>query len=278
MRFGYHVMVGKGLVPAAHHAHEIGCDCLQIFARNARGWRSRDYPEAEVEQFRALRAEHGLVPLVIHSNYLVNLASPKEELRATSLRAVADDLARAERLGAAYVVTHAGHGMEGGLEGGMEQLIASTRTLLQEVPEGVSFLLENAANGRHLCGTWEHFAQVLDAVDGDSRLGVCFDTCHAHAAGHRLDSPHHVGRTLRAFDAALGLDRLRLLHLNDSLGEAGAGRDRHEHLGKGTIGDAGLRALVRRRELRDRCAILETPIRDPEDDARNLAHVRELAG
>ncbi len=279
MRFGYHVMVAKGLVPAARHAHDIGCECMQMFARNARGWRSREYPEAEVAAFRAALDEYRLAPLVIHSNYLVNLASPNRELRDTSLRAVADDLTRAAILGAHFVVTHAGHGMEGGLAGGTRRLTASVRALLKRVPPGVDLLLENAAGGeRQLCGTWEQFAQLLDSLDGDPRLGFCFDTCHAHAAGYRLDTPRSVARTLRSFADAVGLDRLRLIHLNDSLMPAGSGRDRHEHIGKGTIGDAGFRALLRRRELRDRCAILETPIRSPDDDERNLAHVRKLLG
>jgi deoxyribonuclease IV len=279
MRLGYHIMVGKGLVPAARHACELGCECMQMFARNARGWRARQYPAAEVEAFRALLDEHHVAPLVIHANYLANLASPNRELRETSRRSVADDLQRAKLLGARFVVTHVGHPMGEGLEWGLRRLTASVRTLLRRMPPGVELLLENSAGGEeHLGGTWEQYAQLLDALDGDPRLGLCFDTCHAHAAGYRLDTPRRVGNTLRSFADVVGLDRLRLVHLNDSLLPAGSGRDRHEHIGQGTIGDAGLRALLRRAELKGRCAILETPIRHREDDARNLAHARELRG
>jgi deoxyribonuclease-4 len=279
MRFGYHVMVGKGLVRAARHAQEIGCECMQMFARNARGWRARQYPEEEVAAFREVLAERDIAPLVIHANYLANLASPNRELRERSRRAVADDQQRAARLGARFVVVHTGHPIHGGPAAGLRRLAASVRSLLRETPEGVELLLENSAGGEgHLGGTWEQFAQLLDALDGDRRLGLCFDTCHAHAAGYRLDRPRWVGRTLRSFAGTLGLDRLRLIHLNDSMLPAGSGRDRHEHIGQGTIGDAGFRALLRRRELQDRCAILETPIRHADDDERNLAHVRELVG
>lgn len=277
MRLGYHLSVAGGLVRAARRARDIGAECLQIFPRNARGWSSRVYPDREVAAFREERARHGLYPLVIHSNYLVNLASPDRKLLAVSRKVVADDLVRAGRLGATFVVTHPGHPVGEDVETGLARLAESVRLLLPSVPSGVRFLLENTAGGdAHLGGRWEHFAQVIEGVGGDARLAVCFDTCHAHAAGYRLDSPRHVGLTLRGFADVLGLDRLALIHLNDCRCEWGGHRDRHEHIGKGSIGDAGFRALLRRRDLRDRAAILETPIRKKEDDARNLAHVREL--
>ena len=125
-------------------------------------------------------------------------------------------------------------------------------------------------------GDWEHFAQLLDLLHGDEREGVCFDTCHAHAAGYRVDSARWIGRTLREFDRVIGLSRLRLIHLNDSHGAAGSHIDHHQHIGRGAIGDAGFRAFLRRREIRDRCAILETPIDRPGDDRRNLKRVRML--
>ena len=127
-------------------------------------------------------------------------------------------------------------------------------------------------------GEWDEFAQILDLLHGDERgVGVCFDTCHAHAAGHRVNSARWVGRTLREFENVVGLSRLRLIHLNDSHGAAGSHIDHHQHIGRGTIGDAGIRAFLRRRELRDRCAVLETPIDRPGDDRRNLKRARALA-
>ena len=279
MRLGYHVSVAGGLVKAAQRAEQIGCESLQIFARSARGWASRQYPEREVETFRAALRARDLAPLVIHSNYLVNLASANRTLREKSLRAVADDLQRAALLGAEFVVTHSGHAVGEDTATGLTRLAQSVRRLLREAPEGVRFLLENSAGGeRQVGGRWEHFAHLLDLVDGDPRLGVCFDTCHAHAAGYPLDTPRRVGEAIRTFSGMLGLDRLAMIHLNDSKGAAGARRDRHEHLGEGTIGDAGLRAMLRRRELQDRCAIMETPIHAPDDDLRNMRHARELRG
>lgn len=277
MRLGFHVPVSKGLVWAARHAREIRCDCLQIFVRNARGWRGRVYPEQEVDEFRRLLAKYDIHPLVVHSCYLVNLASPRRELLTRSRRAVVDDMKRAATLGARAVNAHTGYDMGAGLEAGLRTLAESVRLILAKAPPGIDLLLENAAGGsRHLGGEWAHFARLLDELDGEPRLGFCFDTCHAHAAGYRLDGPRRVGAALREFDRVLGLDRLRLIHLNDSKGPPGGLLDRHQHLGKGSIGDVGLQAFLRRREIRDRCAILETPIDRPTDDARNLRYARRL--
>jgi deoxyribonuclease-4 len=127
-----------------------------------------------------------------------------------------------------------------------------------------------------LGGEWRDFADLLDLLDGDPRVGVCFDTCHAHAAGYRMDNPRQVGITRRSFDAAVGRPRLRLIHLNDCRAPAGSHVDRHQHIGRGAIGDAGFRAFLRRRELRDLSAILETPIQRRGDDRRNLRRVWSL--
>jgi deoxyribonuclease-4 len=251
---------------------------MQVFVRNARGWRGRAYSEREIETLRALLAEYRIAPLIVHSCYLVNLASSNEALLAKSRAAVADDMRRAAMLGSATVTTHTGHDMGAGTAAGIRILAESVRLLVAEAPPGIELLLENSARRTQLGGDWEHFAQLLNELDGEPRLGICVDTCHAHAAGYRSDSARWVAGTLSGFDAALGLERLRLIHLNDSLGKAGGFRDRHAHIGTGTIGDVGFRSFLRRRGLRDKCAILETPIARPDDDARNIAHARELMG
>ena len=279
MRLGVHVPVAGGLVRAARRARSLRCECLQIFTRNPRGWRARPLPEDEIAGFRALLDRHDIHPLVIHASYLINLASPDRALREQSLRAMVEDMARGALLGARFVVMHPGHHMGAGTAAGLRVLARSLRSLLAGAPDGVDLLLENTAGrGTELGGEWEEFARLLDLLAGDGRVGVCFDTCHAHAAGHRLDSPRWVGRTLNEFKAALGLDRLCLIHLNDCQGAPGARRDLHAHIGRGTIGDRGLGAVLRRRELRDLSAILETPMPRPGDDRRNLAQARKLAG
>ena len=277
MRVGIHVPVGGGLVKAAKRARSLGCECLQIFARNSRGWRARRYADRETAAFRDILAARDIAPLVVHSCYLVNLASPDRSLRERSLRSVADDMKRAALLGGRYVVFHFGHHMGAGTPRGLRRLASSLRSLLAGAPDGVDLLLENSAGrGTEMGGEWSDFTDLFDLLDGDDRVGVCLDTCHAHAAGYRLDGPRRVGRALRQFDSIAGLSRLRLLHFNDCRAPAGSHVDHHEHIGLGTIGDAGFRALLRRRELRHQCAILETPIDRPGDDRRNLRRVRKL--
>lgn len=286
MRLGVHVPVGQGLVKAAAHARAIGCEAIQLFARNARGWRGRAYSAEELAAFRCAlgpvatrgnRTRIPLTPLVVHSCYLVNLASPGQALREQSRRAVADDIARCAIMGGQFVVFHFGHHMGAGTNAGIKTVASGVRQLLQDMPPDIQLLAENsAARGTEMGGEWQEFAHFLDLLDGDERVGVCFDTCHAHAAGYRLDTPQHAGRTLRAVNEAIGLARVRLLHLNDCQAEAGSHVDHHEHIGKGRIGEAGFRSLLRRRELRHCAGILETPVDRPGDDRRNLKKAKAL--
>jgi len=165
--------------------------------------------------------------------------------------------------------------MGAGMAAGRRRIARAVKSLLRGAPDGMALLLENTAGrGTELGGEWGHFVRLLDLLGGDPRVGVCFDTCHPHAARYRLDAPRSVGRTINEFKAALGLDRLRLIHLNDCRGAPGAHRDLHEHIGRGAIGHEGLRAVLRRRDLRAVSATLETPIERPEDDRRNLTRAR----
>jgi deoxyribonuclease-4 len=265
------------MVRAARRARSLGCECIQVFARNARGWRGRTYSQAETAEFRSIVGRADISPIVVHSCYLVNLASPDRALRERSLRSVADDMVRAVALGGTTVVTHFGHHTGAGTNAGLRTLAQSIRSLLARAPDGVQLLLENTAGrGSEMGSTWAEFVRLLDLLHGDERVAVCFDTCHAHAAGHRLDTARWVGRTLREFDRALGLPRLRLIHLNDCRAPASSHIDHHQHIGRGTIGDVGFRAFLRRRKIRDRSAILETPIERPGDDRRNLRRARLL--
>lgn len=283
MRLGAHLPTSHGLVWTARRARRLRLDCLQLFVRNPRGWRSRTYPSDEVAEFRALLRSQGIAPVFVHSCYLVNLASPDRELLARSRHAVADDIARAALLGAQAVVFHMGHHMGAGISAGLRTLAQSLRTLLSELPDEVSLIVENAAGrGTELGGDWAHFRELFDLLAGDHRVGICLDTCHAHAAGYRLDGRACVSRSLRQFREALALPPgstgpLALVHLNDCAAPPGEHIDLHQHIGRGTIGDRGFRALLKRRELRALCGILETPMRRPHDDVRNLRRLRRLA-
>jgi deoxyribonuclease-4 len=277
MHIGLHLPTSQGLCSAARRGAKLHVDCMQLFSRNPRGWRAGEHSEEEVARFRCLLAEAGIASLALHACYLVNLASPDPSLRQRSERAVADDMVRAARLGATGVAVHPGHHMGVGIETGLRHLAGSLRRVLSASPPSVRLLLENTAGrGSELGGDWQQFSRLLDLLHGDPGLGVCFDTCHAHAAGYRLDSARGVSRALAGVRSAVGMDRVGLLHLNDCLYPAGSRQDRHQHIARGSIGAEGFRRLLRRRDLQHICAVLETPIDRPGDDRRNLRRAREL--
>jgi len=231
-------------VKAARRARSLGCECMQVFGRNARGWRGRIYSQDEIAELRRILGKADISPVVVHSCYLVNLASPGRALRQRSLRSVADDMVRAVALGGTTVVTHFGHHTGAGTDAGLRTLAQSIRSLLVGVPDGVQLLLENTAGRGSEMGTdWDEFARLLDLLHGDERVGVCFDTCHAYAAGYDVRTPKGYEKTMRQLDDVLGFAQLKAVHLNDSKGKLGSRLDRHEGIGKGYIGFDGFRNM-----------------------------------
>lgn len=276
MRFGVQIHVGPGLLRAAEEARRKGLECVQIFPRNPRGWRAAAHDPDIDREFRRRLIEDDIQPLFLHTAYLVNLASPNPALLKRSRAAVAADLERAGRLGAHSVIVHAGAHTGAGREAGIARLAASINILLR-AKYGPTLVLENTAGaGSELAGDFEDFVAVLDRVRRLDRVAFCFDTCHAHVAGHDLSTARGVRRAIDEFDRALGLSRLILIHANDARARAGSRWDAHTHIGEGTIGLAGFRALVNDRRLRALPVILETPLKRPDDDERNLATIRRL--
>ncbi|HEX8552436.1 MAG TPA: deoxyribonuclease IV [Abditibacteriaceae bacterium] len=278
MPLGAHLPTSKGFPAAIEHAQTLGCDCLQIFSKSPRQWNAAPLDIEKCADFRSAWRDSGFAPLVVHDSYLINLAAPDEAVRAKSIAAMIDEVERADLLGADFLVTHCGAFIDktdGGEARGLAQLSASLCEVLAATPEAkVRIALENtAAQGTCLGGPWEHIAEVLELLD-TPRLAVCFDTCHAFAAGHQL-STVEIDRTLQAFDAAIGLKNLAVVHLNDSKGACGGHLDRHAHIGEGEIGREAMRAILTHPGLRDKPFILETP--DLETNiGRNLNTVRLL--
>jgi deoxyribonuclease-4 len=276
VRFGVQIHVGRGLLRAAEEARRKGLECVQIFARNPRGWRAAQADTETDAAFRRQLVEHGIQPLFLHTAYLVNLASPDRALLQRSRAAVAADLKRAAALGAHSVIVHSGAHVGSGHVAGIARLAASVNALLR-ARTGPLLLLENTAGaGSELAGDFADFAAILDRVRRPERLAICFDTCHAHVAGHNLSTARGVKRTIDELDRVVGLSRVALIHANDARGPAGSRWDAHTHIGKGTIGLAGFRALVNDHRLGRLPVILETPLKRPEDDERNLAAIRSL--
>ncbi|NVO66566.1 deoxyribonuclease IV [Methanofollis tationis] len=278
IRAGCHVSIAGSLADAVERAEERGCDCFQIFSRNPRGWRFKDLTDAEIVGFRERLNASGLGPVVDHMPYLPNLASPKEEVYEKSVETLTAELNRCEALGIPYLVMHLGSHLGTGIEAGRKRLVDGILQALAAVPDGVRLLLENTAGTKNgMGGTFEEIALILDALP-EERTAVCFDTCHAFAAGYDLRDGTTVGETLDHFDGALGLERLCVVHCNDCKGGLGSHLDRHEHIGLGAIGEDGFVAFLAVPAIRRLPLICETPVDASRDDAGNIRRLRELAG
>jgi deoxyribonuclease-4 len=275
MRIGLHVPVGAGYEAATAYARSLGCDALQFFAGNPKTYRTTVLDRVSVERFRALRVERGLDPAVIHTSYLINLASEDPKIAANSLRLLKTDLAFAGAGGVRYVNTHLGSYGKRPRGEGFAQVVTALEAALAEIPPGVVLALENSAGAGQLCGgTIEELGEFMRAL-GHPQLGVCIDTAHSWAAGYEIDSQAGVDRFIALAAEHITLERLPLFHFNDTQVPLGGHRDRHWHIGEGLIGFEGFRALVSRPELHGKTAILETP-GDEADDRRNMAAIRAI--
>jgi deoxyribonuclease-4 len=273
MRLGFHLSIAGSLRRAVRQAQALGCQALQIFVQNPRGWKWRPVAPAEIREFTRARRQAGLGPLVVHLGYLPNLASPDPALYALSVERLSRELSLARDLAADYLVVHPGHG---------ELTEASFRRVAQTLAQAVAaigppplVLLENTAGqGRELGWRFEHLERIITL--SEVPLGLCLDTAHAFGAGFDLASPGGVARLLADIARGPGLSALKLIHLNDSRQPCNSRRDRHWHLGQGAIGLTGLRHLFSHPWLRPEAAIMETPKRHQGDEWYNLLVARSL--
>ena len=278
IRLGLHVSISGTIDQAADRARELGCDTFQMFTRNPRGWKYKKLDREEVEEFRMKTSSYNLNPVVAHMPYLPNLSSPKKLVYNKSLKSLSAELGRCATLGIPYLVTHLGSHLGKGADLGLERIVGAVNQALAENEGDVMLLLENTAGTKNSMGSsFEDVKRILDSVERRKRVGVCFDTAHAYAAGYDLHTPQAVDNTLRKFDSVLGIDLLKVVHLNDSQVGLGSGRDRHEHLGLGYIGEEGFRALFRHEAVRNLPFIMETPIDDRRDEVSSMRKARELS-
>jgi len=279
IRVGVHVSIAGSIVNAVDRAEKIGCDTFQIFSRNPRGWRFKPLDPETSAGFRMELEKTSISPVVVHMPYLPNLATPREELYEKSVEDLAAEISRCGELGIPYLVTHLGHHLGDGIENGRRRVIAAVNRALDAADNDVMLLLENTAGEKNGVGsTFEDIAAVIDRITQINRVGVCFDTCHAFAAGYDLRTPWAIGVVTDALDSIIGLDMIRVIHLNDTKGELGSGLDRHEHIGLGAIGEEGFSSMLKEELFRTRPLICETPVDSRRDDAGNILKVRQLAG
>lgn len=280
MRVGVHTSIAGGVENAAHHARKIGCDTFQMFSANPRGWKTFDPTLEQCERFRAARAGYGLSPVVIHDNYLINLASADSEIRRKSVSAFRRELLRALALGADFLVTHPGSAKGSTPVQAVSTCVESLKKAADGLAlNGLTILIENTAGQGSVIGrTFEEVAEIVADASQDLPMGACIDTAHCFAAGYPLHTPRGLTEMVRQLDSAVGLAKVRVIHANDSKAAFGSHADRHEHVGKGQIGAEAFRRIVRHAKLRAIPFICETPIDRPGDDRRNLRTMRRLAG
>lgn len=273
MRVGAHVSIAGGVENAVSRQLDVGGNCGQIFTTSPQVWAQPEITEEQATQFRE-ESENDLDgPWVIHSSYLVNLCTPKDDLREKSVASMQAELDAASQLAVEFVNVHLGAHTGAGVEGGLENAASALDEL--EIPVGVTILIESdAGSGTKLGGEFEHLGGVLEA--SEQELDVCVDTAHAFAAGYDLSTAEGVEETIEEFDDVVGLDHLRCVHLNDSKHACGTNKDEHAHIGEGLIGEEGMEALINHPDLAEIPLVLETPTENGKSYEWNIDRVQEL--
>ena len=279
-RIGIHTSSAGGVQNAAERAYRLGCNTLQIFSSSPRQWAPYELGLPQCDEMNRLRARYDLKPLVIHTNYLVNLASSNELFLQKSMQAFRGEVERALSLCADYLVLHPGSFRGADREQGLLRTaaaIAASTKGLDLAKGGLTILIENTAGAEFsLGGSFEQVAEVMRCLDGIVPVGACIDTCHTHVAGYDIVSEEGFYETLRHLDATIGLSRVNVWHCNDAKAARGSKLDRHQHIGKGTIGKEAFRRFLNDPRLAHAGFIAETPIDSPGDDRRNVEALKKL--
>lgn len=278
---GAHKSIAGGYYKAANAAAESGCVCVQLFTKNNNQWRAKPIAETDIEQFQAAVNDAGIQHTLSHASYLINLASPKEELREKSIDAMIVELERADMLGIPYVVFHPGSFTTSDEETGLNAIIESLNKILLATNSLTTIpLLENTAGqGSNLGWDFNHLGTIIKGVDEPDRVGVCIDTCHAFAAGYPMDTEENYEQTIEQMKRGFGIRKIKAFHLNDSKKPLGSRVDRHEHIGEGEMGLEPFKQLINDKRFKKIPMYLETEKgeRDGEDlDVMNLKTLRSL--
>lgn len=277
---GAHFSIAGGLHNALFTAGEYGCTALQIFTKNANTWKERILDETDIRRFRAARQETGIHEISSHTSYLINLASPSPGNLQRSQQALKNEIIRSSLLEIPYVIMHPGAHLGSGEENGLRRIALAINEIFAAGPDITSRLLleTTAGQGSNLGSTFEHLARIFDMIEAKEKIGFCLDTCHLFAAGYDLRTETAYEQTMRAFDKTLGIDRLGVIHLNDSKKGLGSRVDRHEHIGEGAIGIDAFRFVMNDRRLKACPKIIETPKKNGsiDHDLANLKRLRSL--
>ncbi|HYN83984.1 MAG TPA: deoxyribonuclease IV [Pyrinomonadaceae bacterium] len=276
-RIGLHLGIAGGLHNALKKARALGCDAVQMFSRNPRGWQARPLTEEEVAEFKRVREETAVTPVVIHANYLINLAAADETDREKSIKTFREEVERGRLLGADYLVVHPGSAKGACEADGIRTCAESLKEACRGLELGrFRILLENTAGqGACIGHRFEHLREIIAACP-ELNLGVCLDTAHAFTAGYDLREREGLAATLDAVETNVGTENVRAVHFNDSRAAYNSRVDRHWHIGLGHIGAEALSRVARHEKLAHAAFLLETPLDETGDDERNLAALRSF--
>ncbi len=277
MRLGFHVSISGGFSLSVQRAYELGCTCMQIFSRNPRGWTVKPLDPQDIAEFKKLREKWDIAPVFVHTNYLINLASPRPDLYERSLEQFVIDLERTEALGAEYLVTHLGSASGRDAAWMIDRVSDALNAVRKLHSPRAMILLENTAGEAGDVGyTLEQMREIISRLRNFSAIGICYDTCHGFAAGYDIRKRKDVDALARKIDETVGLGRLKGIHLNDCLRDFNSRVDRHWHIGEGKIGPEGFKALLHHPVFKEIPKIMETPKETEEDDPRNMKTVKSL--
>ncbi|MEM0010779.1 MAG: deoxyribonuclease IV [Candidatus Bathyarchaeia archaeon] len=277
LRIGFHMSIYGSVDKAVDRALEIGCNTLQIFTRNPRGWVARPLRQSEVELFIIKVERNDIKPVFAHMPYLPNLASPRKDVYMKSVEALITEMRRCEVLKIPFLVTHLGSHLGFGPKIGLENVVKAIDKAFSVAGEKIFLLLENTAGTRNsIGGSFRDLQYIIERTSYPDKIGICFDTCHAFAAGYDLRTEEAIDRTIEIIEETVSFNRLKLVHLNDSRGDLNSRIDRHEHIGLGKIGE-GFKNILKSR-FASLPLILETPIDGRRSDLENMIKVKEYAG
>lgn len=276
-RIGVHVSIAGKIWESLERAKALGCNTMQIFSRNPRGWQASRLSSSDIENFKRLKVKYDISPVAVHIPYIINLASPDEGLYKKSIIAYIEDIARADILRAEYFVTHLGSHVGAGEDKGIRRFSKALNEIINKARPKTTILLENTAGSGSWIGyKFEHLKRIIDSLKYPEKVGVCLDTAHTLEAGYDIKTKRGLEKTIREFDRLMGADMIKVVHFNDSLSPIGSHVDRHQHIGKGNIGLEAMKRIINHTKLRQAAFIMETPKESDADDKRNIKTAKKL--
>ena len=279
MQVGCHVSASGSIDKAVDNAVERNCTAFQIFTRSPRSWHAKELTKEVIDAFKSKLKDSKIDRFAIcaHMPYLPNLATPKDDAFEKSVNTLVSEVERCAQLGIPYLVTHLGSHLGTGEEAGIKRLVDGL-TKAGQTKNDVMILLENTAGQKNSVGSdFQQLGEIFKQLKPEKKFGVCLDTCHAFVAGYDLRTKEKVKETFKEFDKYVGIENLKILHLNDARGEIGCNLDRHYHLGLGGIGEEGIRSVVKFANKKKIPIILETPIDDDRNDFENVKIAKGFA-